>query len=162
MSVAHRSVAADGDSVRLRLPMRLIATGFGSGYSPIAPATAGTFVAFLVYCALPSMGPLAWSLLLAGLIPLAVVASFAGEAEWGDDPGFVVIDEFVGFFATVFLLPHSVGLGAAAFFLFRFLDIAKPPPARQAERLKGGWGVVADDLVAGIMGNFILRGWLLL
>jgi phosphatidylglycerophosphatase A len=55
------------------------------------------------------------------------------------------------------MLAPSIGLGVAGFFLFRVLDIWKPPPARQSESLPGGWGIVMDDLIAGIYGNLILR-----
>ena len=142
----------------MNLPTRLVATLFFAGYSPFAPGTAGTAVAFFIYCLLPPLGLSAWIVSLAALFLVGVYAASAGESAWGSDPPYVVIDEAVGFWATVFLLPPSVGLGIAGFFLFRALDIVKPPPARQSEALPGGWGVVMDDLVAGIYGNLILRG----
>ena len=107
---------------------------------------------------LPPFGLSAWIVSLTALFFVGVHAASAGESAWGSDPPYVVIDEAVGFWATVFLLPPSVELGIAGFFLFRALDIVKPPPARQSEALPGGWGVVMDDLVAGIYGNLILRG----
>lgn len=137
---------------------RLLATGFFSGYSVIAPGTAGTAVALLIYCVLPPLAPLTWVLLLVGVILVGVVVSAEGEKAWGKDPGYVVIDEFAGFFVTVCFLPQSVLLGIVGFFLFRVLDIVKPPPARQAENLPGGWGIVMDDVLAGIYGNLILHG----
>ena len=88
---------------------------------------------------------------------MGVYAASAGESAWGSDPPYVVIDEAVGFWATVFLLPPSVGLGIAGFFLFRVLDIVKPPPVRQSEALPGGWGVVMDDVVAGIYSNLVMH-----
>ena len=145
----------------MNLPTRLIATGFFSGYVQPAPGTVGTAVAFFIYCFLPPLGLLAWSVFLTALFFVGVYSASAGESVWGEDPSQVVIDEFVGFFATVFFLPHSIGLGIAAFFLFRLLDIVKPFPARQSEVLPGGWGVVVDDLVAGIYGNLVLRGALM-
>ena len=148
-------------NTKLSFPVRLIATGFFSGYSIIAPGTAGSAVALVIYCFLPPLGVWSWGVLMVVLFGVAVYTSFAGEAVWGEDPGYAVIDEFVGFFATLCLLPQSVGMGVAGFFLFRILDILKPPPARQSERLRGGWGVVMDDLIAGIYGNLILRGVLL-
>ena len=147
----------------MNLPTRLVATGLFSGYAPIAPGTAGTAVALAVYCIvcvlpLPAFGPAAWASFLVTLFLVGVYAASAAESAWGDDPAYVVVDEFVGFFATVFLLPPSIGLGIAAFFIFRMLDIVKPPPARQVESLPRGWGVVMDDVVAGFYGNLILRG----
>ena len=141
----------------LSFPVRLIATGFFSGYTVIAPGTAGSAVALILYCLLPPLGPVGWTGLLAALFLVGVYTASAGERVWGKDPGYVVIDEFVGFFATVFWLPQSVGLGVAGFFLFRVLDIVKPPPARQSEALPGGWGIVMDDLIAGLYGNVLLR-----
>ena len=91
---------------------------------------------------------------------VGVYTSRAGEKAWGKDPGYVVIDEFVGFFVTVSLLPQSVLMGVVGFVVFRVLDIVKPPPARQAEALPNGWGIVADDVIAGIYGHLILRLWL--
>ena len=114
-------------------------------------------MALILYCLLPPLGPVGWTGLLAALFLVGVYTASAGERVWGKDPGYVVIDEFVGFFATVFWLPQSVGLGVAGFFLFRVLDIVKPPPARQSEALPGGWGIVMDDLIAGLYGNVLLR-----
>ena len=74
----------------------------------------------------------------------------------------MVIDEIVGFGVTVALLPKSLLMGVAAFFIFRILDILKPQPARFLERLPAGWGVMLDDVAAGIYGNILLQGWRLI
>jgi len=142
--------------------IRLIATGFFSGYSVIAPGTAGTAVALVIYCLLPPLGLWAWLVLLVGVLLVGTYASYEGEKAWGKDPGYVVIDEVMGFFVTVCFLPQSIFMGIVGFFLFRVLDIWKPPPARQAEGLPGGWGIMMDDVFAGIYGNLILHGILLL
>lgn len=138
--------------------VRLIATGFFSGYSGFAPGTAGSGVALVIYCLLPPLNAWAWGLLLIGLFFVGVYTSGACEKAWGKDPRRVVIDEFAGFFVTVGLLPQSVLVGIVGFVVFRILDIIKPPPARQVEALPGGWGIVADDVVVGIYGQMIL--WL--
>ena len=142
----------------LKWPQRLIATGFFSGYSPIAPGTAGSGIALLIYWLLPALDLMVWIGLLLLLFLVGVYTAGAGEKTWGKDPGYVVIDEIAGVFTTLFWLPQSFWLGLAGFFLFRVLDIVKPPPARQAEALPGGWGVMMDDIIAGIYGNLILRG----
>lgn len=142
--------------------IRLIATGFFSGYSVVAPGTAGTAVALAIYCVLPPLSVWGWVWLLLGLCCIGVYASNVGERAWGKDPGYVVIDEIAGFFVTMCFLPQSVALGIAGFFVFRVLDIIKPPPARQAEALPGGWGIMADDVIAGAYGNILLRGGLFL
>ena len=141
---------------------RLLVTGFYSGYSVFASGTCGSAVALLVYAVLPPLSPASWITLLLILFPIAVYLSYRGEREWGHDPPQVVIDEIVGFFVTTAFLPQSLLLGIVAFFLFRALDIAKPPPARQAEYLPGGWGVVLDDVVAAIYGNLLIRAGLYL
>ena len=115
-------------------------------------------MALVVYCLLPGLGGVAWAILLGLCIVVAVPSAEAGASLWGEDPPFVVIDEFAGFFVTVAFLPQSPGLGVAAFFIFRALDILKPFPARHSERLPGGVGIVADDVIVGVYGNLLLRG----
>ncbi len=140
--------------------VRLIATGFFSGYSSFAPGTAGSGVALVIYCLLPPLNSWAWGGLLVGLFFAGVYTSGACEKAWGKDPKYVVIDEFVGFFLTVSLFPQSVLMGIVGFVVFRILDITKPPPARQVEALPGGWGIVGDDVIVGIYGHLILILWL--
>ena len=146
----------------LNFPTRLIATGFFSGYFRVAPGTAGSLFALGVYCLLPPLDLLAWAVLIPVLFLVAVHASAVSASAWGEDPPHVVIDEIVGFFVTMCVLPSSVMLGVAGFLLFRLLDIVKPFPAAQMEALPGGWGMVMDDVVAGIYGNLALRGLLFL
>jgi phosphatidylglycerophosphatase A len=146
----------------LNVLTHLTATVFFAGYSVFAPGTVGSAVALVIYCLLPPLGVAAWVAGIAVLFFVGVYTASAGEAVWGKDPAYVVIDEFFGFFVTLCLLPQSVGLGIAGFFLFRFLDIVKPFPARRSENLPGGWGVMMDDLVVGVYGNLILRGVLML
>ncbi|MEE2831643.1 MAG: phosphatidylglycerophosphatase A [Candidatus Latescibacterota bacterium] len=135
-----------------------------SGRAPIAPGTTGsavTAVAWFVFGS--SLTPLVWVLLLVGVTAVAVVTAGAEARALGrQDPGPVVIDEAAGFLFTVAFLPHGLWTTLAAFVLFRILDIIKPPPARQLEALHGGWGIVLDDVAAGIMGNLLLRAGLAL
>ena len=93
------------------------------------------------------------------LILLAVwVAHQAERLLKEKDPGCIVIDEIAGMCVTMLAIPLTITTGLAGFFLFRFYDIIKPPPAKQMEkRLTGGWGVVMDDVIAGIMANLSLR-----
>ena len=88
---------------------------------------------------------------------VAVYTADAMTGEWGKDPGRVVVDEGVGFLVTVAFLPTGWLTVVAGFFVFRVLDLIKPTPARQLEALPGGWGIVVDDVVAGIYGNLALR-----
>lgn len=88
---------------------------------------------------------------------IGVYTADKAAPEWGKDPGRVVVDEGVGFLFTVALLPTDAWTVIIAFFVFRVLDIIKPPPARQLEALPGGWGIVVDDVIAGIYGNLAIR-----
>jgi phosphatidylglycerophosphatase A len=134
-----------------------LATGFGSGYSPVAPGTAGTLVAIPLAMLLPA-GFLAQALCLAVAIKLAVWSADAVAPSFGlKDPGQIVVDEIAGYLVTVFMMPASWKLWLAGFLLFRLFDVWKPPPCRRLEALPGGTGIVADDLMAGVYANFSLR-----
>ncbi len=98
-----------------------------------------------------------WFVILAVTFVVGVYTADRMSREWGPDPGRVVIDEGVGYLVTVAFLPHGIWSAALGFLVFRILDIWKPFPARQLERLSGGWGIVADDVMAGIYGNLLLR-----
>jgi phosphatidylglycerophosphatase A len=141
----------------------LLASGFGCGYVPWAPGTAGAAAALLPAWVLERYTTCGkWSLALLALLaaPLAVWSSQVAAARLGrKDPGFVVIDEVLG--QWVALLGANLGHPVswlAAFGLFRLFDIWKPPPCRRLERLAGGWGIVADDVAAGCYAALVLWG----
>ena len=141
------------------LVARVVATAFGSGYSPFAPGTAGSAVGLLLF----------WPM---AALPLAVAArrprpssSSSGRsrrAGWRacvgrKDPGIVVVDEVVGQWVTLTALPFTPLTAALGFLLFRAMDIVKPWPARDLERVPGGWGIMADDVAAGVYAHLLLR-----
>jgi phosphatidylglycerophosphatase A len=145
----------------------LLATVGGAGYFPFAPGTVGSAAGVVVF-ALTRHWPVSWQLLLAAVIAIVGVwASDAAARHFGKkDPSPVVIDEVAGQLVTLLAIGAGAGWGldglrwtgiAAGFFLFRALDIVKPWPARQFENLPGGIGIMADDLMAGVYGNLILR-----
>ncbi len=139
--------------------IKILATGFGVGYSPIAPGTAGTLVAIPVYYFLSENPSPLYEITLIGFFFLSVWISENAEAFFGkkDDPR-IVIDEVMGFLITMLWLPKAILFIILGFFLFRFFDILKPFPIRQWERkIKGGFGVVLDDVMAGIYANIILH-----
>ena len=105
----------------------------------------------------PSLGVLEWLGVLLVAVVIGVYSAGRAAPEWGKDPRQVVIDEGVGFLFAVAFLPPSAGTVIAGFFVFRAFDIVKPPPARQLEALRGGWGIVADDVVAGLYSNVVIR-----
>jgi phosphatidylglycerophosphatase A len=138
--------------------VRVLASGFGLGHSPLAPGTVGTLAAVpfaLLWSALPPIGGLA-VLLLA--VPLgAYICDRAEAADGGHDPGWIVLDEMVGFWVAVAWLPPGWGSYLAAFVLFRLFDILKPPPVRWVDgNLPGGWGILLDDVVAGVFARLLL------
>ena len=139
--------------------IKIFATGLGSGYSPFAPGTAGTVVGIPIYLALSH---LTWPFYLAATLILTFLAVYAsGKAEGifrKKDSSRIVIDEIVGFLFTLFLIPPTALYIFLGFILFRLSDIVKPPPAKLCQdRLPGGWGVVMDDVFAGIWANVVLR-----
>lgn len=140
---------------------RFIASGFGTGYLPKAPGTWGALGGFLIILPfyLSNFGN--HDILLLSLIilftALGVWSANMVESEWGHDPKKVVIDEMVGFWISVVLIKFSWFNFIVAFALFRLYDIFKPLGIRKAEKLKGGTGVMADDIVAGIYANVTLR-----
>ncbi len=134
---------------------RLIASGFGSGFAPMAPGTAGSLAALVPGIALLELE--SWVLPLAVLAVTLVGLWAVREAGGADDPGWVVIDEFAGQWLALLPLSRPQPLGVlAAFALFRFFDIAKPGPVAWADRQKGAAGVMADDLIAGALAACVL------
>ena len=130
------------------------------GFIPIAPGTFGTFAAVAVYILLnPSLYLHALILLI--LIPIGIISSHIAERVLDEkDSGHIIIDEFCGYFFSVLFVPFSFGYALAAFFLFRVFDILKPFPIRKIEKLKGGLGIMADDLMAALYTNIILQIWI--
>ena len=127
------------------------------GFAPLVPATFASLVIAAGYAFLPPIDPVADAAAVALLIPLAVWAAGRAERHWGHDARRIVIDEVVGMAATLFWLPAGFEVAVAGFLAFRFFDILKPFPVSRAERLPGGYGVVADDLLAGVYANLALR-----
>jgi phosphatidylglycerophosphatase A len=136
---------------------RLIATGGHVGYFPIAPGTAGTFLAAALYWLLRLDLPLAGGACILLFLLAGIPASSRMEAHLGPDPPQVVVDEMVGFWIAMFALPRGLALVAVGFLVFRIFDIFKPFPVRRAERLPGGWGIMTDDVISGIYTNLVLR-----
>ncbi len=138
-----------------------IATWFGCGYSPKAPGTAGSAGALAAAWLLAEYGgmkPWHFGTLAALCTPVGIWAAGRKAREAGKtDPGLIVIDEVLGQWLA---LGGAARLNwksyMAAFVLFRVFDIVKPAPARQAERLPEGYGIVADDLVAGLYAALVL------
>jgi len=141
---------------------RVVATAFGSGYSPFAPGTAGSAVGLLLFWPMaawpwPWQAAAAAALFLVGSLAAGRVARHVGLK----DPGIVVVDEVVGQWVTLAALPFTPVTAGLGFLLFRAMDIVKPWPARDLERVPGGWGIMADDVAAGVYAHLALRVFLL-
>jgi phosphatidylglycerophosphatase A len=138
---------------------KVIATALGAGYSPIAPGTCGTAVALPLTYALASLPLWQYLAVVVAVIAIGIWAASRADRAWGThDSGRIVIDEVAGYLATMTLVDRSQWAPlAVGFIVFRFLDIVKPPPIRWLDKnLPGGFGVVIDDVAAGVVGMGIM------
>lgn len=147
-----------------------ISTVFGVGYVPFAPGTFGALAGLVVFAGVRAIGhPAVEVAAIVGVYLLGAYAATAAESHFGHiDPGPVVIDEVLGMLVTLALVPVSLTGAAVGFVLFRIFDVIKPPPCDSLEALPGGWGVMSDDLMAGVYSYACLRllawmapGWML-
>lgn len=145
-----------------------LATAGGAGRFPFAPGTVGSVIGvglFLLIARTPGLIQVA---VVASVVPIGIWASGRAAEVFGrEDPGQVVIDEVAGQLVTLLFTGVTLGGALLGFFVFRLLDIVKPWPANRFERLPGGVGIMADDLMAGLYGNLLLQvavavwpGWL--
>ena len=139
--------------------IRVMATGLGTGLSPFAPGTVGTILGIPLYLLFALFSPTLYLLSTIAFCFFAVYISGEAEKLYGEkDPSKIVIDEIAGFLVVMLFVPVSPYTVAAGFILFRFFDILKPYPIRLMEqRLPGGYGVVADDVMAGIYAAIVLQ-----
>ncbi|MBU2597412.1 MAG: phosphatidylglycerophosphatase A [Planctomycetes bacterium] len=146
---------------------KLILSCFGVGFLPIAPGTWASLLTLLIFLVIHYFYPVpvisGSAVVIIMIVSSVLCLLFAGEAEKQydvKDPGWIVIDEVAG--QAMALLPAAIMSqkvlvsAIGAFVLFRIFDILKPPPIREIEHLSGGFGVLIDDLVAGIMAGTVL------
>lgn len=136
-----------------------VATVGYCGYFPVAPGTIGSLAGLVVYLLVRwSQSPVVEIALIVLLFAVGVWAGTTAERYFGGiDPGPIVIDEVVGMLITLAFIPVGLSGAVAGFVLFRLFDVVKPFPARQLERLHGGLGVMADDVMAAVYANVTLR-----
>lgn len=151
------------DTSKPSLLVRLALSVLGTGYIPRGGGTAASFVAAVGAWFLAPY-PLILTAVIIILFALGVLGSFYAERHgWGHDDRRITLDEFCGMLVALLWLPlpssplGSILVFAIVFVLFRLLDILKPPPLRLLERLPGGWGVMGDDLAAGLVTNGLMR-----
>jgi phosphatidylglycerophosphatase A len=161
MPFQTESPSPDGQSgAEPREPSFLVkafASGLFSGYSPVASGTVGSIVGLAVYF-IPGFEQPYY------IMPACVIVFLAGikagdimELYYGHDPAEVTIDEVLGMWFTLFLLPKSIVVAVAGFFVFRVLDIVKPFPAKKFDTAKGGFGIMMDDVICAFYSNLILH-----
>ena len=138
--------------------LTLVASGLGVGRIPWAPGTFGTLLAVPAVWGLSLLPSATQAALLVLAVPAAAaVCGHAARTADDPDPPWVVIDEMVGYWIAVALLPGTPAVLAAGFVCFRLFDILKPPPIRWIDRaVGGGWGVLLDDVAAGLAARAVL------
>ncbi|WP_107851453.1 phosphatidylglycerophosphatase A [Oceanimonas marisflavi] len=151
-------------ALKLSNPLHLLALGFGSGLSPVMPGTMGTLAAVPLYLLMAGL-PL-WlyvALLIVGFVAGIKICNAATTAIGRHDHGAIVWDEFIGFGVTMLAAPAGWKWIAIGFVLFRFFDMVKPWPISWFDRrVHGGFGIMLDDLIAGLFALACLQGLALL
>jgi phosphatidylglycerophosphatase A len=141
-----------------RNPIHFLAIGLGSGAAPKAPGTFGTLAAMLLYVPLSQLSDVTYFIVL--LIASVVGVFLCGRTsrDWGvHDHGAIVWDEFVGYWITMFLIPVTWYWALLGFLLFRLFDIWKPWPIRFIDQhVHGGFGIMLDDIIAGVLAWAVL------
>jgi phosphatidylglycerophosphatase A len=134
-----------------------IATALGVGYVPIAPGTFGSAAGLLLWGVLPQSATV-HALSVLAVFAVGTWASGIAERHYhATDPGVVVVDEVLGMLVTLLFNPVGWAGACLGFLLFRVFDVVKPYPANRLERLHGGFGVMADDAMAAVYANMVLR-----
>jgi phosphatidylglycerophosphatase A len=130
------------------------------GYVPVAPGTFGSALGLAVFFAVRSTGSVSVELfVIAVVFAVGLWSGTIAEHHFGGiDPGPVVLDEVLGMLMTLALLPVNMAGAIVGFIVFRVLDVVKPWPSARFEKLPGGLGVMADDAMAAIYGNLMMRG----
>ena len=136
-----------------------IATVFKAGYIPIAPGTVGSIIGLLVFWLIKDYASFTIEMFVATALFFAGVwaSTIVEQVLERHDPGVVIVDEVVGMLVALMLLPPTITVMFVAFLLFRVFDIIKPYPARWCEQLSRGWGIMMDDVVAGLYVNVLIH-----
>ena len=136
---------------------KIIGSGLYSGFIPLAPGTMGSIVALLVYLIPGIENPVVLSGLIIVFLFWGKVIADKFETEYGKDPKQCVVDEWVGTWISLLFIPKTVSFIIISFVIWRMLDILKPFPADRLENLKGGWGIMLDDVISGVYTFIIIH-----
>lgn len=144
--------------MKLNFIEKLLGSGFYTGFIPFAPGTFASLAALIIYY-IPGFE--SWFILIPAVIIFTFYGFFVGnkfEAFFGKkDPSECTIDEFAGMWISLLFLPKYLSISFLVFIIWRILDIFKPFPARKLEKLKGGFGIMIDDIIAGIYSAVIVH-----
>lgn len=142
---------------QINLFEKIIGSGFYTGYIPIASGTWGSLAALMIYFIPGFEQP---EIIIPAIIlvfAIGVYISDKFEKVYGEDPSECTVDEVVGTWIALLFLPKTIGIAFTSFFIWRILDIIKPFPARKSEDLKGGWGIMMDDVISGFYTLIIMH-----
>ena len=149
-------------NTKLNFIDRLFGSGFYTGYISFIPGTFGSLAALIIYYIPGFENPVI-------LIPCIIIFTFYGiyvgnkfEEVYGKDPSQCTIDEVVGMWISLLFLPKTITISIITFVIWRILDILKPSPARNFEKLKGGMGIMLDDITSGIYSLIIVHVFLII
>ena len=142
--------------------VKFFASAAFTGYFPVASGTAGSALALALYCIPGFESPLFLGGISAAVFVFGVKAASLMEIRYGHDPGEVTIDEVTGMWISLLFLPKTLPVGLCAFVLFRLFDIVKPVPASTFDRMNGGFGIMMDDVTAGVYANITVQALLLI
>lgn len=141
--------------MKINLIEKIIGSGFYTGYIPKASGTFASLLAYVIFLIPGFENPTFLMLLISVSIVIGVKIAVKFESIYGKDPSQFTLDEFIGSWISLLFIPKKAWFIIPAFFVWRLLDIYKPFPANYFEKLKGGWGVILDDVISGIY-TFIL------
>ncbi|NMB82664.1 MAG: phosphatidylglycerophosphatase A [Ignavibacteria bacterium] len=136
---------------------KIIGSGFYTGFIPKASGTFASVLAFIIFLIPGFENPTFLMFLISVSIVVGVKIANKFEAEYGKDPYQFTLDEFIGSWITLLFIPKKIWFLIPAFIVWRLLDIYKPFPAKKFESIKGGWGVILDDVVSGIYSFIIIQ-----
>lgn len=143
--------------MELTIIEKIIGTGFFTGYAPFAPGTVGSFAALLIYLIPGFENPTIMLLLITAATFATIYLGGKFENKFGKDPSIFTLDEFVGTWLALLMLPKTVIIVIVDFILWRILDILKPFPARQLEKIPGGLGILLDDVISALYALILMN-----
>ncbi|MFH1194066.1 MAG: phosphatidylglycerophosphatase A [bacterium] len=143
--------------MKLNLIEKTFGSGFFTGYIPFASGTMGSALALIIYMIPGFENPTIMLALISSFTVIGVPIATKFEAVYGKDPAYCTIDEMIGTWITLLFVPKIIWYVIPAFLIWRALDIVKPFPANKLENIKGGWGIVLDDIVSAIYSLIIIQ-----